>query len=98
MPEQQARTMSPETSDRIESILHRVKEPETLQSVSELQLVRKVSLSEASRRIVIHMDIENPRGGCFTCGIVTSAIRRSIERDLAEQFRADFPGFMIEFA
>jgi hypothetical protein len=70
MPDRETRTMSPETSRKIESIL---------------------------RRIMIHMDIANPRGGCFVCGVVTVGIRQSIERDLSEQFRADFHGCRIEF-
>ncbi len=86
-----------EMADKFEAILKRVKEPETELSVSELNLVQRISYSETEKKFLIYMDIASPRNfPCFTCGVVTEQIRSSIERRLREEFMKEFPGYEVE--
>lgn len=85
-----------EMADKFEAILRRVKEPETELSVSELNLVKRISYSETEKKFLIVMDIANPKFPCLTCGVVTEQIRRTIERCLREEFMKEFPGYVIE--
>ena len=85
--------MNQAVQNKIDSILDRIKEPETFRSISELNLVRKVTFSEKQKEIHVVMDIEQPRLSCFVCGVVTEKIRSSIERDIKEEFEKEFPGF-----
>jgi metal-sulfur cluster biosynthetic enzyme len=90
--------MDPEMRERIDAILARVQEPETLRSVGELGLVKRVRYSPGLTLFEISLDIANPRSTCFVCGVVTATIQRSIERDLQEAFAQEFPGCRVQFS
>lgn len=85
-----------EMADKFETILKRVKEPETELSVSELNLVKRISYSETEKKFLIYMDIATPKFPCLTCGVVTEQIRSTIERRLKEEFTKEFPGYTVE--
>lgn len=90
-------TITPEMADKFEAILKRVKEPETELSVSELNLVKRISFSETEKKFLIVMNIAAPRNfPCLTCGVVTEQIRNTIERRLREEFLKEFPGYAVE--
>jgi metal-sulfur cluster biosynthetic enzyme len=89
--------MDPEMRQKIDSILARVKEPETRRSVGELNLVKRVRYSASEQTFEVLLDIANPRTSCFVCGIVTATIQRTIERDLKKAFVQDFPGCSVSF-
>jgi len=82
----------------IDGILARVTEPETLRSVGELNLVKRVRYSASLRTFEIVLDIATPRAACLVCGVVTAAIEQSIRRELAEAFRQEFPGCEVIFS
>ncbi len=88
--------MTEEMKSKIDAILESVREPETLRSVSSLNLVRKVSCSDAQKRIIVETDITAPKTACFVCGVVTETIRESIIRELQEEFEKAFPGYETE--
>jgi metal-sulfur cluster biosynthetic enzyme len=90
--------MDPEMQRKIDAILARVKEPETLRSVGDLNLVKRVRYSPGSNLFELFMDIANPRSSCFVCGVVTANIQRTIERELQEAFERDFPGCRVTFS
>jgi metal-sulfur cluster biosynthetic enzyme len=90
--------MDPETRKKIDAILARVKEPETRRSVGDLNLVKRVRYSPGSNAFEVLMDVATPRGGCLVCGIVTTAIQQTIERELKEAFEQDFPGCQVTFS
>lgn len=90
--------MPKEMTDKIDTILETVKEPETDLSMTDLQLVKKISWSEKEKRFLITMDIAQPRSTCLVCGVVTEQIRAGIERRLEEAFIQAFPGNTVEFA
>ena len=90
--------MDPEMKKRIDAILARVKEPETLRSVGDLNLVRRVRYSPRNKLFELFMDIADARSSCFVCGTVALTIRRTIERELQEAFGRDFPGCRVRFS
>lgn len=77
---------------KIDAVLTRVKEPETLLSVADLNLVSRVTYSERYNKLVAETDINSPRMVCAMCGLITASIRDSIHRSLEEEFRREFPG------
>jgi len=81
----------------IDSILEKVKEPETLRSVAELGLVKKVTLSDSAREILVTMDIAEPRLSCFVCSVVNEKIRDTIQQRLKAEFEQEFPGYHCDF-
>jgi metal-sulfur cluster biosynthetic enzyme len=89
--------MDSETREKIDAILARVKEPETLRSVGDLNLVKRVRYSPGSNLFELSLDITTPPTSCFVCGVVTATIQRSIERELEEAFRQEFPGCRVLF-
>ncbi len=80
---------------KIDKILERVKEPETFRSVSELNLVKKVTVSEKEKTILVRTEIATPRSTCFVCGLVTEKIRQTIMTTLSEEFHKEFPGYSV---
>jgi metal-sulfur cluster biosynthetic enzyme len=90
--------MDPEMRARIDSVLARVKEPETRRSVAELNLVKRVRYSASEQAFEVLLDVANPRTSCSVCGIVTATIQRTIERELQEAFAQEFPGCRVIFA
>jgi metal-sulfur cluster biosynthetic enzyme len=82
----------------IDGILARVKEPETLRSVGDLNLVKRVRYSANQHAFELFLDIATPRTSCIACGVVTTTIEQSIRRELKEAFQQEFPGCSVLFA
>ena len=89
--------MNSQVQKTIDSILEKVKEPETLRSVAELGLVKKVTLSDSAREILVTMDIAEPRLSCFVCSVVNEKIRDTIQQRLKAEFEQEFPGYHCDF-
>ncbi|MDR1316500.1 MAG: hypothetical protein LBK13_06460 [Spirochaetales bacterium] len=90
--------MTPEVQKKIDAILDRVKEQSSLLPVSQLGLVRKVSYSEADRRILIEMAGPGDNRACICAGLVGDMLRGGVERELREEFGKEFAGYSVEFA
>lgn len=88
--------LSAEQKSKIDAALARAKEPETLMSVAELNLVKKVSWSPSTNKYLVVLDIGTPRFSCLACGVVTENLRAGISRRIAEELRAEFPGAEVE--
>ena len=89
--------MNPQVQKTIDTILDTVKEPETLRSVAELGLVKKVTVSDSAREILVTMDIAEPRLSCFVCSVVNEKIRGTIQERLKAEFEKEFPGYRCGF-
>ena len=81
---------------RIDGVLARVKEPETLRTVAELGLVERVTYSAAEQRLLVKTIIATGVSTCMVCGLVTEHLRQSIQRDLAAEFQKEFPELSVE--
>ena len=88
--------MTEDMKKKIDSVLEAVKEPETFRSVSDLNLVKKVTYSESQKKLLVQTDIAEPRSTCMVCGIVNETLRQSIMRDLKDEFEKIFPDLEVE--
>ncbi|MCP5514466.1 MAG: hypothetical protein H7A26_03255 [Spirochaetales bacterium] len=88
--------MKEEMKRKIDAVLDTVKDPESFRSVSELNLVKKVTWSESQKKLVVHTDIGEPRSTCIVCGVVNETLRQSIMRNLKEEFDKSFPDLDVE--
>jgi metal-sulfur cluster biosynthetic enzyme len=88
--------ISPEMKRKIETVLKRVREPETGRSVGELNLVSRLRYSEKEKILQIFMNIGDPRSTCLVCSIVNEQLRSSIEREVLEEMGKEFPELRLE--
>ncbi len=82
---------------RIDSVLDRVKDPESGLSVSELGLVKKLRYSEEKKHLYVFTDFQAHQPGCFTCAAIASLVMSKIRNDLENVFNNEFPDIEIEF-
>ncbi|MDR1785180.1 MAG: hypothetical protein LBR23_01755 [Spirochaetaceae bacterium] len=90
--------MKAETQKKIDGILCRVVEKGSLMSCADLDLVRKVTVSDSSRLVRIQMDGPGDNRSCICAGLVGDMLRGSVERDLKAEFEREFAGYRVEFA
>jgi metal-sulfur cluster biosynthetic enzyme len=88
--------MTREMKTKIDAVLERVKEPETFRSVLELGLVKKLTYGAAEKKLLVILDIAEPKLSCFVCGVVTATILNSLVRDLTAEFEKEFPELAVE--
>jgi len=79
---------------KIESVLDKVKEPESLLSVAQLGLVEKISYSTKNKKLYVFLNSINPTHGC--CTIMASLLLSTILKNLTEEFQKEFPDLSIE--
>ena len=87
--------MEEQLRKKIDAVLSRVKDPQSLLSVADLGWVSHVSYIDAFHKLEVELDINPPRFLCPVCGVITSSLRDTIQRRLEEEFRKEFPGANI---
>jgi metal-sulfur cluster biosynthetic enzyme len=88
--------MKDEVQGRIDKVLDTVKEPQSLMSLSDLNLVEKVHYSESERHLICTLAIGSPRFQCPACSAINGVVKQGIARDLEEAFSTAFPGWDIK--
>ena len=88
--------MKPEMARKIQSVLQRVKDPESNLSVEKLGLVERVRYNEEKKDLYIFTDFLGHRPGCLTCQGIAMTIVAGIRRNLHEEFQKEFPDLTIE--
>ncbi len=81
----------------IESVLEKVKDPESGLSVAQLGIVKKVRYSDDPGILYIFTDFGSHRPGCVTCAGIAMALSATILKNLEKEFREEFPGLEIAF-
>jgi metal-sulfur cluster biosynthetic enzyme len=76
--------ISPEMKRKIETVLKRVREPETGRSVGELNLVSRLRYSEKEKILQIFMNIGDPRSTCLVCSIVNEQVLEEMGKEFPE--------------
>lgn len=89
--------MNPEMTRKIQSVLARVKDPESNLSVERLGLVKRVRYNEGKKELYIFADFRSHHPGCLTCFGIAMAVTAAIQRSLHEEFQKEFPELSIEF-
>lgn len=88
--------MNAELQTRIDKVLDTVKEPQSMLSLAELNLVEKVHYSETEKRLICTLAIGSPRFQCPACSAINGVVKQGLVRELEEAFSAAFPGWGIE--
>lgn len=89
--------MDAATRSQFDAVLERVKEPITELSLSELNLVSKITYSAKEKVLAVRLEAFNPRHECPACSAMNGEVIVGIERMLREELQKEFPGFTVEF-
>jgi len=89
--------METEMIKKIDSILDRVKDPESDLSVAKLGLVKKVRYSKKENLLYIFTDFVSHSPGCMTCAGIAMVISAAILKNIEAEFQKEFPDLTIEF-
>jgi metal-sulfur cluster biosynthetic enzyme len=84
-------------TQKIDSVLDRVKDPESDLSVADLGLVKKVRYSKEQNLLYVFTDFVSRQPGCITCAGIAMAISATILKNLTAEFQKEFPDLTIEF-
>jgi len=81
---------------RLQSVLERVKEPETNLAISELGLVERFRYHPEQKKLSVFL---NPlRPGKVCCSIIYSLLISSTHKDLINELQKEFPDLYLERA
>ena len=89
--------MDPNMARKIQFVLDRVKDPQSDLSVDRLGLVKRVRYNEEKKEMYIFTDFLRHRPSCLTCHSIAVAVMATIQRNLDEEFKKEFPELTIEF-
>ncbi len=89
--------MTPEMIKKIDTVLDRVKDPESGLSVLHLGLVKRVRFSEAQKKLFVFTDFQSHMPDCKTCVFIAKLVGENILRNLTVEFNLEFPDLEIEF-
>jgi metal-sulfur cluster biosynthetic enzyme len=89
--------VNPEMIRKIDSVLDRVKDPESNLPVSRLGVVRRIRYSEEHKKLYVFADFYHHLSKCVTCSAIGLAIASKLVQELGEEFQAEFPELSVEF-
>lgn len=92
-----SQTHDPAVQQTIDDILSRVRDPESRLPIAQLNLVRRVRVSDEYRVIYLDIPFDEHTPGCLACAGIAMTIVHGIRRELTREFEAAFPGWTIEF-
>lgn len=90
-------TYDPQVQEKIEGVLKRVRDPESGLPISELNLVRRVRVSDEHAHIYLDVPFDQHSPGCLTCAGIAMTIVVGIKREMTTAFEEAFPGYTVEF-
>lgn len=88
--------MDPEMAKTIESVLDRVKDPESGYSLAQLGIVERVRYNEEKKALYVFTDFLSHQPSCMACVGIASVVINGIRRNLEEELRAAFPELEVE--
>ena len=89
--------MNPEMMKKIDSVLERVKEPESGLSMLELGLVQRLRYSEKLKKLAVFTTpLNSNRKHC--CIVMQGLLIKGTLDRLTEEFQKEFPDLTIELA
>jgi metal-sulfur cluster biosynthetic enzyme len=89
--------MKPEMIKKIDSILERVKDPESDLPVAQLGLIQRVRYNEEKKTMYIFTNLNAHVPKCNTCRFIAAGLMARITKDLEAAFKAEFPDLSVEF-
>ncbi len=90
--------MTPEMEKIIDSVLERVRDPESNFSIAKLGVVKKLLYNEEEKALYIFTDLYSHMPKCMTCAaLANNIIASTIMRNLTAELKKEFPRLTIEF-
>jgi metal-sulfur cluster biosynthetic enzyme len=89
--------MKPEMIRKIDSVLDRVKDPESDLPVAQLGVIKRVRYNEELQTLYVFTDFYSHMPKCTTCAAIAKTLASAIVRDLTKEFQIEFPDLSIEF-
>jgi metal-sulfur cluster biosynthetic enzyme len=87
--------MDPEMIRKIDSVLERVKEPESNLSVGELGIIQKFRYNKNKRALYVFANTYgSPKACCF---VITKLIEAEVMKRVKNELRKEFPELAISF-
>ncbi len=80
---------------KIDSVLERVKEPESNCSVGELGMIQKFRYNKTRRALYIYANTYNSRKGC--CYLIAKLIETDLMAKIKNELEKEFPNLAISF-
>ena len=81
---------------KLESVLERVKEPETNLTISELGLVERFRYYPKKKKLSVFLNPIKPGKVC--CSVISSLLLSSTIKDLMNELQKEFPDLYLERA
>ena len=89
--------MNQEIQTRIDGVLKKITEPQTLLSVFDMNFVERVNYSESQKKILIHTRSAASCGKkCISSSLATAMVREGLGQRVLEGLQAEFGGFQVE--
>jgi len=89
--------MTPEMKSKIDSVLDRVKDPESNLPIAQLGVVKRLRYDEGKRALYVFTDFYSHLPKCVTCAAIARTIASTIIRDIKIELEKEFPDLSIEF-
>ena len=89
------RSMDKEMIRKIDSVLDRVKEPESNLSVGQLGLVKKFRYNGKKRALYVYTEGYSAHKAC--CFLITKLIETKVMEELERELKKEFPDLVIRF-
>jgi metal-sulfur cluster biosynthetic enzyme len=87
--------MDPEMIRKIDSVLERVKEPESNLSVGELGIIQKFRYNENKRALYVFANTYGTPKAC--CFVITKLIEAEVMKRVKNELKKEFPELAINF-
>jgi len=81
---------------KLQSVLERVKDPETNMAISELGLVERFRYHQEQKKLSVFFNPVRPGKVC--CSIISSLLLSSTLKDLMNELQKEFPDLYLERA
>jgi len=82
--------------EKLQSVLERVKDPETNMAISELGLVERFRYYPEQKKLSVFLNPVRPGKVC--CSIISSLLLTSTLKNLMNELQKEFPDFAVERA
>jgi len=89
------KTMDPEMIRKIDSVLGRIKEPESNLPVAELGIIQKFRYNESKRALYIFANTYSSKKAC--CFLITKLIESDVMNRVKNELKKEFPDLTIRF-
>lgn len=89
------KTMDPEMIRKIDSVLGRIKEPESNLSVAELGIIQKFRYNESKRALYIFANTYSSKKAC--CFLITKLIESKVMTSVKNELKKEFPDLTVRF-